>query len=323
MKTVILDGYTTNPGDLSWEWLSQFGEYKVYDYTNPEEILERARGYEIVITNKTPLNADTLSKLDSVRYIGLLSTGYNIVDIEKASEMGVPVVNIPTYSTAAVTQLTFALLFELTNHVGIHDASVHSGEWSSNRNFCYWKTPLVEVSSKTFGIIGYGKIGSSVAGAAKAFGMEVLAYTPHPPADTANSLVDFVGLDELLSRSDVISLHCPLTKATEKMVNNDFLSKMKKTAYLINTSRGGVIDEAALADALNRGMIAGAGVDVLSTEPPKLNNPLLACENCIITPHIAWAGFETRKRLMAICEDNIKSFFNGKIKNAVNYSLLK
>jgi glycerate dehydrogenase len=321
MRIVILDGYTTNPGDLSWEWLSQFGDYKIYDYTKPEEIIERARGHEIVITNKTPLNAKTLSELSNIKYIGLLSTGYNVVDIEKAAQMGVPVVNIPTYSTAAVVQHTFALLFELTNHVGIHNESVHSGDWCANRDFSYWKTPLVEVSSKTFGIIGYGRIGSSVADAAKAFGMKVLAHTPHPPSDAQG--VEFVGLDELLARSDVISLHSPLTKATEKMVNRDFLSKMKKTAYLINTSRGVAVDEAALAQALNSGWIAGAGVDVLSTEPPKCNNPLLECEKCIITPHIAWAGFETRKRLMNICEDNIRSFLSGKLKNAVNAYLIK
>ncbi len=322
MKTVILDAYTTNPGDLSWEWLSQFGEYKIYDYTKPEEIIDRADGYEIVITNKTVLNADTLSKLKSLEYVGLLSTGYNVVDIEKAAQMGVPVVNIPTYSTDAVTQLTFALLFEMTNHVGVHNDSVHSGEWSANRNFCYWKTPLVEVSSKTFGIIGFGKIGSSVAAVAAALGMKVLVSTPHPPLDTGKNQIEFVELDELLARCDVVSLHCPLTKATEKMVNTDFLSKMKKSAYLINTSRGAAIDETALANALNSGKIAGAGVDVLSTEPPKLDNPLLFCDKCIITPHIAWAGYETRKRLMDICEDNIRSFLNGKTKNAVNASLL-
>lgn len=321
MKIVILDAYTTNPGDLSWEWLGKFGEFKIYDYSNRDGIVERAKGCDIVITNKTPLDSKILAHLTGLKYIGLLSTGYNIVDIKFAAQMGVPVVNIPTYSTAAVTQHTFALLFELTNQVGLHSNSVHSGEWSSSKHFCYWKTPLVEVDNKNFGIIGYGKIGSSVAKTALAFGMNVMVYTPHPP-EQGEKGIEFVSLDELLENSDVVSLHCPLTKLTEKIVNKDFLLKMKRSAYLINTSRGALIDETSLAEALNNDDIAGAGLDVLSTEPPKTDNPLLSCEKCFITPHIAWAGYETRKRLMSICEENIRSFLDGNTINAVNAQLM-
>lgn len=316
MKAVILDGYTTNPGDLSWDWLNKFGEYTAHEFTTHDEIVERSRDCEIVITNKTPLGKDVLSQMPKLKYIGLLSTGYNVVDCDFAASLGVPVVNIPTYSTAAVAQLTFALLFELTNKVGMHNDAVKNGEWTNGRHFCFWKAPLVELLDKTFGIVGYGKIGKTVSNAAKAFGMKVSVYTPHPPAE--NGDVNYVSLDELLKSSDVVSMHCPLTPDTTQMVNADFLSKMKSTAYLINTSRGAVVDEQALAAALHSGKIAGAAVDVLSTEPPKADNPLLACNNCIITPHIAWAGFETRARLMKICEENLQAFIDGKPQNVVN-----
>lgn len=317
MKIVILDGYTTNPGDLSWDWISEFGDCDIYELTAVEDIIPRARDAEILITNKTPLTKETLAQLTKLKYIGLLSTGYNIVDWKYAASRGIPVCNIPSYSAAAVTQLTFALLFELTNSVYIHNLSVKNGEWSDCRHFCYWKTDLTELLNKNFGIIGFGKIGKRVANVASALGMNVLVHTPHPPKD-GEFEADFVPLDELLARSDVVSVHCPLTPETQGLVNSGFLSKMKPSAFLINTSRGQVVDENALAAALKDKVIAGAGVDVLSTEPPSRNNPLLSCENCIITPHIAWAGFETRRRLMKICEENIRAFVNGKPKNVVN-----
>lgn len=314
MKICVLDGYTTNPGDLSWEWLASHGEYTVYDRTPAELIEERARGCEIIITNKTPLRKDILEKLPNIKYIGLLSTGFNIVDWEYCKEKGIPVCNVPTYSTSAVAQLTFSLILEHTNAVAFHSASVHSGEWSKCSDFCYWKAPLSELEGKTLGIIGFGKIGKAVAKIAAAFGMKILASTNHPsPFDG----VEFCGRDELLKKSDFVSVHCPLTPLTEEMVNAEFLSKMKKSAVLINTSRGQVVNENDLAYALKNGIIAGAGLDVLSVEPPKSDNPLLGLENCYITPHIAWAGFETRERLMSVVRENLEAFMNGKPQNVV------
>lgn len=309
MKITVLDGYTENPGDLSWEWLEKLGECTIYDRTPAELIAERTKGCDIVITNKTPLRKELLETLTNLRYIGLLSTGYNIVDWEFCKEKGIPVCNIPSYSTSAVAQLVFALILEMTNAVGIHSESVHSGEWSSCKDFCYWKTPLTELCGKTLGIIGFGKIGKAVAKIALAFGMKVVASTNHPAPFEG---VEFCEKDELLSRSDFVSVHCPLTPLTEGMVNADFLSKMKPNAIFINTSRGQVVDEDALADALKNGKIAGAGLDVLSVEPPKSDNPLFGLKNCFITPHIAWAGFETRERLMKICRENVEAFLSGK-----------
>ena len=314
MKITVLDGYTENPGDLSWDWLEALGECNVYERTPAELISERCEGCDIVITNKTPLRKSLLETLPELKYIGLLSTGFNIVDWEYCKEKGIPVCNIPSYSTNAVAQLVFALILEHTNAVAIHSKSVHSGEWSACKDFCYWKTPLYELDGKTLGIIGFGKIGKAVAKIASAFGMKVLANTNHP-APFEN--VEFCGTDELLERSDFVSLHCPLTPQTEKMVNADFLSKMKKSAILINTSRGQVVDENALADALKNGVIAGAGLDVLETEPPKADCPLFGLDNCYITPHIAWAGFETRTRLMKICRENVEAFLGGKPINLV------
>lgn len=314
MKITVLDGYTTNPGDLSWDWLRKCGECAIYDRTPAELIAERTKDCDIVITNKTPLRKELLETLTNLKYVGLLSTGYNIVDWEYCKEKGIPVCNIPSYSTSAVAQLVFSLILELTNAVSVHSESVHGGEWSACRDFCYWKTPLTELDGKTLGIIGFGKIGKAVAKIASAFGMKVLASTNHP-APFEN--VEFCGRDELLSNSDFVSLHCPLTPSTEGMVNADFLSKMKPTAILINTSRGQVIDENALADALKNGRIAGAGLDVLSVEPPKTDNPLFGIKNCYITPHIAWAGFETRERLMKICRENVEAFLSGNPVNIV------
>lgn len=314
MKISVLDGFTTNPGDLSWDWLKGCGECTVYERTPAEFIAERTKDCEIVITNKTPLRKELLETLPKLKYIGLLSTGFNIVDWEYCKEKGIPVCNIPSYSTSAVAQLVFALILEHTNAVAIHSNSVHSGEWAASKDFCYWKTPLTELDGKTLGIIGFGKIGKAVAKIAAAFGMKVIASTNHP-APFEN--VEFCGRDELLSKSDFVSIHCPLTPLTEGMVNADFLSKMKPSAFLVNTSRGQVVDENALADALKSGVIAGAGLDVMTVEPPKADNPLFGLSNCLITPHIAWAGFETRERLMKIAKENVLAFLDGKPQNIV------
>ena len=314
MKISVLDGFTTNPGDLSWDWLKECGECTVYERTPAELIAERTKDCEIVITNKTPLRKELLETLPKLKYIGLLSTGFNIVDWEYSKEKGIPVCNIPSYSTSAVAQLVFALILEHTNAVAIHSNSVHSGEWAASKDFCYWKTPLTELDGKTLGIIGFGKIGKAVAKIAAAFGMKVIASTNHP-APFEN--VEFCGREELLSKSDFVSIHCPLTPLTEGMVNADFLSKMKPSAFLVNTSRGQVVDENALADALKSGVIAGAGLDVMTVEPPKADNPLFGLSNCLITPHIAWAGFETRERLMKIAKENVLAFLDGKPQNIV------
>lgn len=318
MKAVILDAYTTNPGDLSWDWLKEFGEYQIYDYTKPDQVVQRAAGCEFVFTNKTVLDAGVLSRLPELRYIGLLSTGYNVVDIKYTAEHGIPVTNIPSYSRTAVAQMTFALILELCNQVGLHNSAVKNGEWSSNRDFCFLKAHLTELYQKTIGIIGFGKIGQTVANIAEAMEMNVLAATPRQSDQNHRSFFRFVQLNELLEYSDIVTMHCPLTPETEKMANAEFFAKMKSSAFFINTSRGGVVDEAALSFALNNGIIAGAGVDVLSTEPPKSDNPLLSCEKCFITPHISWAGFETRKRLVGILEDNLRAFINGSPINVVN-----
>lgn len=314
MKAVILDGLTTNPGDLSWERLFEMCDCTVYDRTPASLVAERCAECEIVVTNKTPLTRETLSALPRLQYVGLLSTGFNVVDIDFCRENKIPVCNIPSYSTDAVAQLTFALILEHCNRVALHSASVTAGEWSACKDFCYWKSPLTELCGKTIGIIGYGKIGKAVARIARAFNMKVCVNTSHPSQEGE---VEFADLDALLAKSDFVSLHTPLTPATMKMVNADFLSKMKPSAILINTSRGQAVDEQALADALNSAVIAGAGMDVLSSEPPAADNPLLNAKNCFITPHIAWAGYETRERLMSIFLANIEAFLAGKPQNVV------
>lgn len=314
MKITVLDGYTENPGDLSWAWLEALGETVIYERTPLELIPERVADCEIIITNKTPLRRNVLQNLPRLKYVGLLSTGYNIVDWEYCRERKIPVCNIPAYSTSAVAQLTFAFILEHANRVALHSESVISGEWCSCEHFCYQKAPIFELCGKTLGIIGFGKIGKAVAQIALSFGMNVLAYTNHPaPFDG----VRFTERDELIRSSDFISLHCPLTPTTEGMVNSEFIEKMKNGTFIINTSRGQVIDEAALADALNSGKLAGAGLDVLSTEPPEKGNPLLGAKNCFITPHIAWAGYETRVRLMDICRSNIEAYLSGEVQNCV------
>ena len=319
MKLTILDGYTENPGDLSWDWLKELvDEYTVYDRTDDEDIFERSKDADILVTNKTVITGEMLQKLTNLKFISTLSTGYNVIDIDKARELGISVSNIPAYSTDAVAQLVFALLLELTNHVAIHDQSVKNGEWTSCEHFCYTKTPLCELSGKTFGIIGFGKIGSAVAKIALAFGMKVKAYSPNTRTFDGYGTVEFTDLEDVIRSSDVISLHCPLTDKTNGLVNMEFLQKMKKSAFIINTSRGPVINEADLRKALDEGIIAGAGVDVLSSEPPKADNPLISCDKCVITPHIAWASFEARTRLMGIFKENVEAFLKGNPVNVVN-----
>ena len=319
MKLVILDSYTENPGDLSWDWLKDVvDEYKIYESTPKDKVLERSHDADILVTNKVPVDRALIEKLPKLKFIAVLATGFNIIDCEAAKEHGIVVSNIPAYSTDGVAQLVFAFLLELTNQVGLHSKSVNDGEWSRSPYFCYWKTPLVELRGKVFGIVGFGKIGSAVAEIANAFGMKVKAYSPHTRAYAGFGTVDFVSLDEVIETSDVISLHCPLTNETAGLVNAEFLSRMKKTAYLINTSRGPVVNEKDLRTALDSGAIAGAGVDVLSTEPPKEDNPLIGAKNCFITPHIAWASLEARTRLMNIFKDNVKGFVSGEPINVVN-----
>lgn len=319
MKLTILDGYTENPGDLSWDWLKELvDEYTVYDRTDDEDIFERSKDADILVTNKTVITGEMLQRLTNLKFISTLSTGYNVIDIDKARELGISVSNIPAYSTDAVAQLVFALLLELTNHVAIHDQSVKNGEWTSCEHFCYTKTPLCELSGKTFGIIGFGKIGSAVAKIALAFGMKVKAYSPNTRTFDGYGTVEFTDLEDVIRSSDVISLHCPLTDKTNGLVNMEFLQKMKKSAFIINTSRGPVINEADLRKALDKGIIAGAGVDVLSSEPPKADNPLISCDKCVITPHIAWASFEARTRLMGIFKENVEAFLKGNPVNVVN-----
>ena len=317
MKIVILDAYTSNPGDLSWDKFEALGDFTAYDYTAPEQTAERMADADAVITNKTVITREAIEGAKNLKYIGVLATGFNIVDVECAKEKNIPVCNVPTYSTAAVAQLTFALITEIYNQIGVHSAAVHAGEWTKSRDFSFCKTPLICLENKTIGIIGFGKIGSAVAKLAEAYGMNILCYVPRAKPLPEIKNFRFVSLDELLENSDIVSLHCPLTPETKGMVNEEFIGKMKKSAVLINTSRGAAIDEKALADALKTGRLYAAGVDVLSTEPPKADNPLLDCENCFITPHIAWAGFETRVKLIDIVYENLKSFIDGKVINNV------
>ncbi len=319
MKLVILDAYAENPGDLSWDWLKNVvEEYEIYDITPPEKVIERSIDADILVTNKTVLTADILSQLPKLKYISTLATGYNVIDTEFAREKGITVSNIPAYSTDGVAQLVFALILEIVNHVALHNKSVKKGDWCKSEHFCYWKAPIAELAHKTLGIVGFGKIGSAVAQIANAFGMNVIAYSPNTRTYSGFGEVTFKTLDEVIAESDFISLHCPLTDSTNGLVNMEFLKKMKKTAILINTSRGPVINEADLKIALDEGIIAAAGVDVLSAEPAREDNPLLTCENCIITPHIAWASFEARSRLMNIFKSNVESFVANKPINVVN-----
>lgn len=317
MKIVVLDGYTLNPGDLSWDGLRALGEVTVHDRTPPEQIEPRARLAEAVLTNKTALNRETIRHLAQLKYIGVLATGYNVVNVEAAKKRGIVVTNVPGYGTASVAQHVFGLLLELTHQVGHHAFTVRKGRWSRTPDFCYWLHPLVELDGLTMGVVGYGAIGQAVARIALGFGMKVLIADPGPPAALPAGAAA-VALDELLSRSDVVSLHCPLTPVTERMINEASLNRMKRGAFLINTSRGGLIDEAALLAALQDGRVGGAGLDVLTEEPPSDKQPLLRAKNCIVTPHLAWATRAARARLMNEVVENLRAFQAGKPRNVVN-----
>lgn len=317
-KIVILDGYTENPGDLSWREFEELGDVIVYDRTEKKDILEKIKDAEIVLTNKTPITRETIEKCNKLKYIGVLATGYNVVDIKAAKERNIPVCNIPTYGTDSVAQMCFALILEFYNSVGIHNEAVKNKEWSNCKDFCFWKSNLIELSNKTIGFIGFGRIGQRAADIAQAFNMNVLAYDVYRSNQDNRKNFKYVSLDELIEKSDIISLHCNLTEENYHMINKDTISKMKKNALIINTSRGPLINEEDLLEALNNHQIAGACLDVLEVEPPKEDNPLLKAKNIIITPHISWATFEARKRLMDIAVNNLKSFLNGKEVNRVN-----
>lgn len=317
MKIVILDGYAANPRDLSWDKFEALGELNVYDRTPAHLIAERIGDAEIVYTNKTPLTAETLVACPNIQFIGVLATGYNVVDIAAAKARGIVVTNIPGYSTAAAAQFAIALLLEICSHVGHHSDAVHAGRWEKSADFTFWDFPLIELCGKTIGIIGFGRIGQAVGRIAAAFGMKVLAYSRSQNAQ-CDAPFRYVSLEELLSNSDVISLHCPLTDKTQSMINRERIAKMKSGVILINNGRGGLIDETALAEALNTGKVYAAAVDVVSTEPIAQDNPLLKAKNCIITPHISWAAKETRERLFDIAADNLKQFLAGTPVNTVN-----
>ncbi len=314
MNIVVLDGYTLNPGDLSWEPLTSLGECRIYERTPPTETLARALDAEILLTNKTVIQRSHIEQLPRLKYIGVLATGTNVVDLAAARERGIPVTNVPGYGTRSVAQSTLALLLELTQHTGHHASTVRQGRWSRNPDWCYWDFPLVELDGLTMGIVGLGRIGSAVAALATSLGMEVLATNRNGAAPSAFKIVD---VETLFRQSDVVSLHCPLTPETTRIVNAQSLSWMKPTAYLLNTSRGGLIDEPALATALNSGRLAGAGLDVLSIEPPPPDNPLLHAKNSIITPHLAWGTRAARLRLLNVVVENIRRFFSGNPQNVV------
>jgi len=316
MKIVVLDGFTLNPGDLSWDELETLGECEIHDRTPANEVVKRATGAAIVLTNKTPVTGESISALPELKYIGVLATGYNIVDVAAARRRNIPVCNVPAYGTKSVAQHTFALLLELTQHAGHHGGTVRDGRWSKSPDWCYWDYPLIELDGMTIGIVGYGRIGRAVGELALAFGMKVLATSASPKQ--APRGVTFVDLETLFQQSDAVSLHCPLTPQTKNLVNASRLGLMKPAAFLINTSRGPLIDEPALAEALNTGRIAGAGLDVLSVEPPQADNPLLGAKNCLITPHLAWATRAARSRLMRAVVANVRAFLAGKPENVVN-----
>ena len=316
MKIIVLDGYGLNPGDLTWKGFEELGELTVYDRTSPSELLERAAGAEALVTNKTLITSENMDALPDLKYIGVLATGYNVVDIDAAKARGIVVTNIPAYSTASVAQMVFAHILNITQRVGYYADENKQGRWTKNADFCYWDTHLVELQGKKMGIVGFGNIGQATARIAQAFGMEVCVYSSKPQFALPSGIKK-MELDELFEECDVVSLHCPLTPDTKEMVNANRLSKMKPNAILINTGRGPLINEQDLADALNEGKIAAAGLDVLSVEPSVEGNPLLGARNCFITPHIAWATLEARTRLMDIAVQNLKSYQKGQIVNNV------
>jgi glycerate dehydrogenase len=317
MKIVVLDGYTENPGDLSWDSLKKFGELKVYDRTPSDKIIERISDAEVIYTNKTPISRATLDACPNIKFIGVLATGYNVIDCVAAKEKGIPVANVPMYGTAAVGQFAIALLLEICHHIGHHDAAVHQGSWEHNDDWCFWDYPLIELAGKTMGIIGLGRIGQTTAKIAGALGMNVIAFD-EIRNDEGRAVATYVTLNELLAASDVIALHCPLFPSTQGMINQKTIGTMKDGVIIINNSRGPLIVEQDLADALNNGKVYSAGLDVVSTEPIKGDNPLLKAKNCIITPHISWASRESRQRLMDIAVNNLEQFMKGTPENVVN-----
>jgi glycerate dehydrogenase len=317
MQSVVLDGTTLNPGDLSWQALEALGPCTIYDRTAADEVVARAQGADIVLTNKTPMSKESIEALDSLRFIGVLATGYNIVDTVAARERGIAVANVPTYGTDSVAQAAFCHVLNLTHHVGEHARTVQEGKWSQSVDFCYWDFPLIELKDRVMGIVGLGRIGRATAKLALAFGMQVLAYDVHPPTDVPRG-VTMVDLDRLFVESDVVSLHCPLTDESKGMINQARLTQMKPTSFLVNTSRGPLVNEQDLADALNAGLISGAGLDVLTVEPADPACPLLTVKNCYISPHIAWASGAARKRLMDTTVSNVEAFIQGRPQNIVN-----
>ena len=320
MKMVVLDGFTLNPGDLSWEVIAQFGDLKVHDRTdsNTKTVIETIGDSEIVFTNKVPLTKDVLINVPNLKYIGVLATGYNVVDVQAAHDLDVLVTNVPSYGTTAVAQFTMGLLLEMCHHIGDHNKAVKDGDWEKSPDFCFWNSPLIELSGKAMGIIGFGRIGQATAKIAQAFGLNILAYNRSKDLSLESDTCRYVELEELFEKSDVISLHCPLTESTKGIINTQNIEKMKDDVMIINTSRGGLVVEEDLKEALNSGRVAGAAVDVVSSEPIEENNPLLKAKNCIITPHIAWAPKESRVRLLDTVVDNLKAYLDGNPKNVVN-----
>ena len=320
MKVVVLDGYTLNPGDLDWNALEQLGEVKIYDrtsLTDVKETIDRIGDADAVYTNKTPLPREVFEKCTNIKFVGVLATGYNVVDVQAAKEKGIPVTNVPTYGTAAVAQFAIAMLLEICHHVAHHSDAVHEGRWEHNRDWCFWDYPLIELSGKTMGIIGFGRIGQETGRIARAIGMNVIAYDEYPN-ESGKTIAEYVTKEELFSKSDVIALHCPLFKSTEGIINKQTISMMKDGVIILNNSRGPLIVEEDLAEALNSGKVYAAGLDVVSTEPIKGDNPLLKAKNCIITPHISWASKESRSRLLDIAVNNLRAFCDGNPENVVN-----
>ncbi|TYA65956.1 D-2-hydroxyacid dehydrogenase [Seonamhaeicola marinus] len=320
MKIVVLDGYTLNPGDLSWEAISNYGDLKVFERTayNTADIIKAIGDAQIIYTNKTPLTKEVLENVPWVKFIGVLATGYNVVDVKVAKELGITVTNVPAYSTTSVAQFTMALLLEMCHNVGDHSQAVHNGDWVTSPDFCFWNSPLTELEGKTLGLIGFGQIGQATAKVAQAFGLNILVSSRTKRAEFESDSLKFVALDELFSKSDIISLHCPLFDSTKGIINTTNITKMKDGVKIINTARGGLVVEEDLAKALDSGKVSGAAVDVVSQEPMQKNNPLLKAKNCIITPHIAWAPKEARERLMNTTVKNLEAYLNGKPINVVN-----
>ena len=318
MKIVILDAYTANPGDLSWDGLRKYGDLTVYDRTAPEQVLERIGDAEVVYVNKVVLSRETLAQCKNLKMVSVLATGYNIVDVAAAKELGIAVCNSPSYSTASVAQLTIAHLLELCHHVGAHSEAGRNGQWAASPDFCFWNHPLMELDGKTMGIIGYGSIGQAVGEVAQALGMKLLVHSRHTRPELESETCTYTDMEMLLSQSDVVSLHCPQTEQTTGMINKDTIAMMKDGAILLNTSRGGLVVEQDLADALRSGKLRGAAVDVVSREPIDPNNPLLTAPNLLMTPHIAWAPLEARQRLLTIAEENLQAYANGQPINVVN-----